>query len=111
VRQLLRPYLASLAVRSNARRRGVASSLVRGVEERVSRGPPPHVLTLEVEEGDAPAIALYRKLGYDFVRREEGRRLVGDIFFGKSVQVSRLRFEKTLVGRMGLRPGDEVGAL
>ena len=123
IRLRMRPYLASLAVRSDARRCGVASSLVRAVEDRVLRGPPPHILTLEVgtrrldispvpppisplylryisatqvEEGDEPAIALYHKLGYTFVRREEGRRLVGDILFGKSVKVSRLRYEKTL---------------
>ena len=96
VRLLLRPYLASLAVRADARRCGVATSLVGGVEERIRLGPPPHILTLEVEEGDEPAIALYRKLGYSFVRREEGRRLNGDILFGKSVQVRRLRYEKDL---------------
>ena len=126
IRLRMRPYLASLAVRSDARRCGVASSLVRAVEDRVLRGPPPHILTLEVcmrrldisavpppisplylryisatqvEEGDEPAIALYHKLGYTFVRREEGRRLVGDMLFGKSVKVSRLRYEKTLAER------------
>ena len=111
VRLRLRPYLASLAVRADARRCGVASSLVRGVEERVTRGPLPHVLTLEVEEGDEPAIALYRKLGYDYVRREDGRRLVGDILFGRSVQVTRLRFEKDLRGAAasGEAQGQEVG--
>ena len=48
IRLRMRPYLASLAVRSDARRCGVASSLVRAVEDRVLRGPPPHILTLEV---------------------------------------------------------------
>ena len=55
-----------------------------------------YISATQVEEGDEPAIALYHKLGYTFVRREEGRRLVGDILFGKSVKVSRLRYEKTL---------------
>jgi ribosomal protein S18 acetylase RimI-like enzyme len=96
IRLLLRPYLASLAVRADARRCGVASSLVCAVEDRVVSGPPPHILTLEVEDGDEPAIALYRKLGYTFVRREEGRRLDGDMLFGKSVKVNRLRYEKDL---------------
>ena len=77
----------------------------------MTRGPLPHVLTLEVEEGDEPAIALYRKLGYDYVRREDGRRLVGDILFGRSVQVTRLRFEKDLRGAAasGGAQGQEVG--
>ena len=97
IRLLMRPYLASLAVRADTRRCGVASSLVCAVEDRVMVGPPPHILTLEVEEGDEPAIALYRKLGYSFIRREEGRRLEGDILFGRSIQVSRLRYEKKLV--------------
>ena len=58
-----------------------------------------------------PAIALYRKLGYDYVRREDGRRLVGDILFGRSVQVTRLRFEKDLRGAAasGEAQGQEVG--
>jgi len=55
-----------------------------------------YISATQVEEGDEPAIALYHKLGYTFVRREEGRRLVGDMLFGKSVKVSRLRYEKTL---------------
>ena len=75
VRLLLKPYLASLAVKPTARRRGVASALVVAVEESVERGAPPHVLTLEVEENDKPAIALYTKLGYTWSDRSSSSTL------------------------------------
>ena len=98
VREKLKPYVASLAVRPDARRRGVATKLMRAAEKRIARGPPPHVLSLEVEEGDAPAESLYRQLGYQLVGRDDnGRRLVGDVFFGRSVRVSKLAFEKQVI--------------
>jgi len=85
VRSKLKPYVASLCVAPAARRKGVGMALMRAVESRVQRGPPPHVLSLEVEEGDVPAVELYsRALGYALVGRDDdGRRLVGDVFFGR----------------------------
>lgn len=84
VRSKLKPYVASLCVAPAARRQGVGSALMRAVESRVQCGPPPHVLSLEVEEGDTAAAELYSRLGYALVGRDDdGRRLVGDAFFGR----------------------------
>lgn len=78
------PYVASLCVAPSARRQGVGMALMRAVESRVQSGPLPHVVSLEVEEGDAAAVQLYGRLGYALVGRDnEGRRLVGDVFFGR----------------------------
>lgn len=52
-------------------------------------------ISLEVEEGNAPALRLYSRLGYQVVSRDTtGRKLEGDIFFGRSVRVTKLWLEK-----------------
>lgn len=101
VRKLLKPYVASLAVQQDYRRRGVASLLMRTAEARVAAGPLPHTLSLEVEEGSA-ALALYTRLGYAVVGRDDnGRRLDGDLFFGRSVPVTKLALEKRVEAAAG----------
>jgi ribosomal protein S18 acetylase RimI-like enzyme len=54
-------------------------------------------VNLEVEEANKPALDLYSKLGYKEVGRDEkGRKLVGDILFGRSERVTKLSLEKRL---------------
>ena len=59
-------YIGNVAVRPDFRRRGIADSLLRGLdaaaEEKKLR-----FLTLEVREGNYPAIALYEKHGYTHI--------------------------------------------
>ena len=98
MRKKLKPYVASLAVEPSARRRGVGRALMREVEARIADGPPPHVLSLEVEVENSAATRLYEDMGYRLVGRNEGWRLDGDMLFGKSVKVEKLSFEKALVG-------------
>ena len=53
----------NVAVHPDSRRRGIAESLIiRLVEELKKRGS--HALMLEVRSSNAPAIALYEKLGF-----------------------------------------------
>ncbi|MCR5088407.1 MAG: ribosomal protein S18-alanine N-acetyltransferase [Oscillospiraceae bacterium] len=52
-------YIGNVAVRTEARRQGIASQLLRSLER-----PGLSFLTLEVRAGNVPALALYRRLGY-----------------------------------------------
>ena len=56
-------YITSVAVRPDCRRQGVASSLLQALEAR-GRARNLTFLTLEVRQSNAPARALYEKLGY-----------------------------------------------
>ena len=56
-------YITNVAVRPDCRRQGVASSLLRALEAR-GRARNLTFLTLEVRQSNAPARALYEKLGY-----------------------------------------------
>ena len=98
VRSLQSPYVASLAVRREMRRTGVGTALMLAVEERIRQSDPGALqVVLEVEEGDGAAIGLYEGLGYVQAGRDEhGRRLEGDVFFGRSVRVTKLEYAKTL---------------
>lgn len=61
--------ILSIATRKNGQRRGVGAALLAHHLSRIGqRGA--RALFLEVEEGNAPAIALYRKFAF----REVGRR-------------------------------------
>ena len=61
--------MMNVAVSAQARRRGIAQALVEALVSRLKqRGS--HCLTLEVRASNAPAIALYEKLGF----RQVGRR-------------------------------------
>ena len=96
VRGLLKPYVASLAVSETVRRQGVGDALVLAAEERV-QGMNRTAIALEVEESNAAAMALYTARGYRAMRRDEkGRKLVGDVFFGRSERVTKLWLEKDL---------------
>ena len=97
VRSMLKAYVASLAVDQSSRSQGVGRALMLSAERRAAGMGWP-CITLEVEEDNERAVDLYTKLGYTMVRRDvEGRRLVGDVFFGRSVAVTKLAFEKQLV--------------
>ena len=65
--------IASLAVRKDAQRKGVATLLLDRMEEEL-RKEEEVVLTstLEVRASNEPAKALYRKRGYLFVCRKKG---------------------------------------
>lgn len=56
-------YITNVAVRPDCRRQGVASSLLQALEAR-GRARNLTFLTLEVRQSNAPARALYEKLGY-----------------------------------------------
>ncbi len=55
-------HVMNVAVDPDARRRGVATSLLQGLLARIDE-PEPR-LTLEVRRSNAPAIALYEGLGF-----------------------------------------------
>jgi ribosomal-protein-alanine N-acetyltransferase len=55
-------HVMNVAVDPDARRMGVATSLLEGLLERIDE-PEPR-LTLEVRQSNAPAIALYERLGF-----------------------------------------------
>lgn len=61
--------MMNVAVSAQARRRGIAQALVEGLCDRLRRQGS-RCLTLEVRASNAPAIALYEKLGF----RQVGRR-------------------------------------
>ena len=56
-------YITNVAVRPDCRRQGIASSLLQALEAR-GRARNLTFLTLEVRQSNAPARALYEKLGY-----------------------------------------------
>ena len=61
--------MMNIAVAPDCRRQGVAAALVEKlVDELKAKGN--HCLTLEVRESNAPAIALYEKLGFAQVGRQ-----------------------------------------
>lgn len=63
--------MMNVAVASNARRQGIAQQLIEALAEQLkARGS--HCLTLEVRASNAPAIGLYRKLGFVQVGRRPG---------------------------------------
>ena len=62
--------MMNVAVHPDFRRRGIAETLVTGlVEELKNNGS--HCLTLEVRASNAPAIALYEKLGFSEIGRRK----------------------------------------
>lgn len=61
--------MMNLAVREEYRRQGLGQQLVDALVERLSQQGA-HILLLEVRASNAPAIALYEKLGF----RQVGRR-------------------------------------
>ena len=96
MRQTLKPYVASLAVASSVRAQGVGGALMRAAEQR-AREAAQRIVSLEVEDTNVAALALYAKLGYQIKSRDDkARKLVGDIFFGRSERITKLWLEKEL---------------
>lgn len=63
-----RPLLAHLLVRAGWKRKGIGTSLLDATgNELLSAGHP--ALDLYVTEGNEPAVSLYRKAGFEVVRR------------------------------------------
>ena len=56
-------YVTNVAVRPAYRRQGIAADLL-GIFDRFAQGSHLSFLTLEVRSSNAPAIALYEKMGY-----------------------------------------------
>ena len=55
--------MMNIAVRPDCRRKGVASALITELICRL-KGQGSHILRLEVRESNAPAIALYKAMGF-----------------------------------------------
>lgn len=55
-------YIYDLAVAAEHRRRGVATELI-GAVQKIARECRAHVVMIQADREDAPAIALYSKLG------------------------------------------------
>ena len=60
--------MMNVAVRPDYRRRGIGEQLVNALVEQL-KGLDSHSLTLEVRVSNAPAIALYQKLGFEIAGR------------------------------------------
>ncbi len=59
------PFINALEVKKSYRKQGIATKLINALEEEViARGI--HSIALGVEPDNAAAIALYKKLGYEF---------------------------------------------
>ena len=59
-------YISNIAVAESARRQGIAAALLTELERRC-REKELSFMTLEVRAGNAPAIALYEKRGFERV--------------------------------------------
>jgi len=63
--------MMNVAVAHDARRQGIAQKLIEALAEQL-KVQGSHCLTLEVRASNAPAIGLYRKLGFIQVGRRPG---------------------------------------
>ena len=65
---VLQPYLASLAVRDDARGRGIGRTLVEAAVETTQRADRPgKQLMLQVEASNAVAVRVYEKCGFETI--------------------------------------------
>lgn len=63
-------YISNVAVAPEYRRQGVADALLNALADR-ARALRLSFLTLEVRQSNAPAVALYKKHGFDLVGRRK----------------------------------------
>eukprot|EP00549_Striatella_unipunctata_P026169 CAMPEP_0118723062 /NCGR_PEP_ID=MMETSP0800-20121206/31781_1 /TAXON_ID=210618 ORGANISM="Striatella unipunctata, Strain CCMP2910" /NCGR_SAMPLE_ID=MMETSP0800 /ASSEMBLY_ACC=CAM_ASM_000638 /LENGTH=156 /DNA_ID=CAMNT_0006631419 /DNA_START=129 /DNA_END=599 /DNA_ORIENTATION=+ len=66
-----RPYMCNLAVNKKWRRCGVAQELVKAAEEKATNDWNMDKMYLRVKSGNAAAVSLYCKLGYEMGKGEE----------------------------------------
>lgn len=62
--------MMNVAVHPDHRRKGIAEKLILALIEEL-KGMESHCLTLEVRASNAPAIALYEKLGFEEIGRRK----------------------------------------
>uniref|UniRef100_A0A6U5BYZ4 N-acetyltransferase domain-containing protein n=1 Tax=Hemiselmis andersenii TaxID=464988 RepID=A0A6U5BYZ4_HEMAN len=102
----MQPLLANLAVSPAARRQGLARKLcVKG--EEVVRGWGQDHLLLLVEEGNEPAIRLYRNMGYKQVWSDPTAKASMPVDFGgntamQTVTVTNVAMTKPIKAKPGL---------
>ena len=100
IRRQQHPCIYSLTVDPGMRTRGIATKLMRSAELQ-ARDMGFSRIVLEVEDSNDAALSLYAKLGYTEVARYEGRKLVGDILFGRSEAITKNSLEKVLTPIQG----------
>lgn len=61
--------IINIATAKDSRNKGAASALIKKIEEYAALHSVPEI-TLEVRESNLPAINLYKKLGYRYIRKE-----------------------------------------
>ena len=104
----VRGWIYHLAVRPEARRRGIASGLMSAAEEALRQYGCPKV-NLQVRADNAAAVAFYRAFGYEIEDRTSmGKRLLPD---GMSRnQLAQALFRTSLLkGEFQLRSGQLAG--
>mmetsp|Transcript_39496 Transcript_39496/g.77128 ORF Transcript_39496/g.77128 Transcript_39496/m.77128 type:complete len:167 (+) Transcript_39496:651-1151(+) len=84
-------HLRNVSVDPSARRRGVAAALVDAAERR-AREEGAGSVTLEVEDSNSGAIALYEKLGYtiDTLGNLNAQSKYGRVVFGRGIMTKLL---------------------
>jgi len=94
-----RPVLTNLAVKANARKSGVGSTLVNECEVRVANkwSPTYGEIALQVEDDNQYALRFYEKLGYKVVYADPTtRRYDTSGFFLKQVRSTKISMRKFL---------------
>eukprot|EP00241_Pyramimonas_parkeae_P012772 CAMPEP_0114259856 /NCGR_PEP_ID=MMETSP0058-20121206/20126_1 /TAXON_ID=36894 /ORGANISM="Pyramimonas parkeae, CCMP726" /LENGTH=277 /DNA_ID=CAMNT_0001374951 /DNA_START=66 /DNA_END=899 /DNA_ORIENTATION=- len=98
------PYMANLAVTTQARKRGVGRALVSEAEKTVSSWGF-RELVLKVESTNDVANTMYERMGYCEVHAQAGYKVQGDSVFGKVVPVTHLYLQRLFVWDTSLPTG------
>ena len=97
-------YVSSLVVAPAARRRGVATALMRAAEAR-ARAERRREVTLQVEEANRAAVELYAALGYEVIGRDGRAVYRGEQYEARLYLRKELRPEE----RPDMHPGAPPG--
>ena len=95
----MRPIIENLSVHPNYRRKGVGVQLVNACENAVQSWIPKHEeIYAQVEEGNAPAINLFRQCGYTslFVDPTCRKVTLDGTLFAENTIVSKIMLRKFL---------------